>query len=243
LTVSPLPLTGKRLTANENRNPDDMKGVIFDMDGTMVNNMMIHHRAWQRKLAELGLKLTLEEVKEEIHGVNTELLERIFGDRFSPEDRIRISDEKEAEYRRIFLPELKAVAGLKPLLENIQKAGLPMSIGTAAPPDNVHFILENLQLQSYFKAVFHSGHVTKGKPDPEIFLKAAASLGLPTEECLVFEDSVTGAETAKRAGCKAIIVTTTHTPEEFRHFNHILAFIPDFRGLTTERMTSLFVDG
>ncbi len=82
-----------------------MKGIIFDMDGTMVDNMMVHHRAWQRKLAQLGLDMTLEEVMESIHGVNTEILARLFGDRFTPEDCKRIAWEKEYEYRQIFLPE------------------------------------------------------------------------------------------------------------------------------------------
>lgn len=82
------------------------RAFIFDMDGTMVDNMMVHHRAWQRKLAALGLDLTLEEVRQSIHGINEEILGRLFGDRFSPEERHRIAWEKEAEYRDIFLSEL-----------------------------------------------------------------------------------------------------------------------------------------
>lgn len=210
------------------------KGYIFDMDGTMVDNMMVHHRAWQRKLAELDLDLTIDEVKEKIHGINEEILERIFGDRFLLEDRRRISHEKEATYREIFLPELRLVPGLQDFLERAKAAGIPMAIGTAAPTENVDFVLDTLNLRPYFTGVFDAKDVSKGKPDPEIFHVAAAAMGLSTDDCLIFEDSVTGAEAARRAGAKAIIVTTTHRIEEFAHFDHILKFIKDFEGLELE---------
>ena len=207
------------------------KGIIFDLDGTMVDNMMVHHRAWQRKLAELGLPLPLEAVMEKVHGINDEILERLFGDRFSPDERRRISFEKEAAYRDIFLPELRLVPGLQQFLENARAAGIPMALGTAAPTENVDFVLDNLHLRPYFTGIFDAKAVAKGKPDPEIFELAAASMGLSIADCLVFEDSVTGAETARRAGTKAIIVTTTLTREDFAHFNHIIRFIEDFEGL------------
>lgn len=208
-----------------------IKGIIFDMDGTMIDNMMVHHRAWQRKLSDLGLDMSIEEVKEKIHGINEEILARIFGDRFSVEERRQISWEKEAAYREIFLPDLKLIDGLSHFLEKIKAADIPMAIGTAAPPENANFVLDNLELWPYFKGVFHSKSVTKGKPDPEIFEKAAASMGLAASECLIFEDSVTGAEAAKRGGAKAVIVTTTHEKEEFAHFDHIVRFIEDYERL------------
>jgi beta-phosphoglucomutase family hydrolase len=207
------------------------KGIIFDMDGTMVDNMMVHHRAWQRKLAELGLELSIDEVKEQIHGINEEILERIFADRFTPEERRKIAWEKEAAYREIFLPELQLVPGLPAFLEKAKAAGIPMAIGTAAPTENVNFVLDNLQLRPYFTAVFDAKSVTKGKPDPEIFQVAAEAMGLSTADCLIFEDSVTGAEAARRAGAKAVIVTTTHAREEFAQYDHILRFIMDYEGL------------
>ncbi|MEZ4982855.1 MAG: HAD hydrolase-like protein [Saprospiraceae bacterium] len=144
------------------------KGLIFDMDGTMVDNMMVHHRAWQKKLAELGLDMTIEEVKEKIHGINEEILERLFGDRFTKEDRKRIAWEKEAAYREIFKPELKLIPGLDVFLNKMKTENMPMAIGTAAPPENANFVIEELQLQDYFNGVFHAGSVSKGKPDRDI---------------------------------------------------------------------------
>ncbi len=208
-----------------------IQGFIFDMDGTMVDNMMTHHRAWQRKLASLGLELSLDTVKEKIHGINEEIIERLFGDRFTPAERRRIAAEKEAEYRQIFLPELKLVQGLDEFLQAAHRLGIPMGIGTAAPVENVDFVLDHLQLRPLFRSVLHAQLVHRGKPDPEVFLKVAEQLALPPQNCLVFEDSPTGAEAARRAGMPTVIIATTHQPEEFAGFDNVLQIAADFSAL------------
>ena len=214
------------LSCHHNSSPM-IRGIIFDMDGTMVDNMMVHHRAWHAQLASLGLDLSLAEVQARIHGVNTEILQRLFGDRFDAAERIRT--EKEARYRQLFSQELRLVDGLPELLDELRAARIPLAIGTAAPVENVDFVLDRLQLRGYFRSVRHAGHVRRGKPDPEIFQLAAADLGLATTECLVFEDSLTGAATARNAGCPAIILTTTHAEPEFAAFSHIQRFVADYR--------------
>jgi beta-phosphoglucomutase len=216
------------------------KGIIFDMDGTMVDNMMIHHRAWQRKLAELGLDFTLQEVMAQIHGVNDEILVRLFGERFTAAERQQIAAEKEAAYREIFLPELKLIDGLPQFLDQLQQAGVPLVIGTAAPVENMDFILDELHLRPYFRAAFHAGDVSHGKPHPEIFQKAAAALGLAASDCLVFEDSPTGIETARRAGSQAVAITSSHAAAEFAHFPHMLGCVPDYTGLAWEEGRLVF---
>jgi HAD superfamily hydrolase (TIGR01509 family) len=204
---------------------------IFDMDGTMVDNMMTHHRGWQKTLANYGLEMTLEEVIATCHGKNVEIIERLFPGRFNLEARERISYEKESGYRAIFLPELKLVPGLAALLERAQKAGIPMGIGTAAPKANVDFVLDHLNIRHYFKVIVHADDVTKGKPDPEVFFKVADGLGKAYADCLVFEDSPTGAKTALNAGMKAIILTTTHRAEEFAQIASVVKCVPDYQGL------------
>ncbi len=197
----------------------------------MVDNMMVHHRAWQRKLASLGLEMSLEDVRQSIHGINEEIIERLFGERFSPDERRRIAGEKEAEYRNIIRPELQLLPGLDAFLKTAFQLGIPMGIGTAAPPENVHFVLDELQLRPLFRTVIDAKMVSRGKPDPEVFLRVAENLGLPPEQCLVFEDSPTGAEATRRAGMPAVILSTTHTPDEFSGFDNILCIAPDFTGL------------
>lgn len=208
-----------------------VQALIFDMDGTMVDNMMAHHRAWQRKLRSLGLEMTLEEVREKIHGVNEEILLRLFGDSLDAEQRRYHAQDKEAEYRRGFKEGLQLIAGLPSFLDRLRDQGIPMGIGTAAPAENVDFVLDELGLRPYFSAVKHAGDVTKGKPDPEIFQLVAQALGVPIGDCLIFEDSPTGAEAAHRAGCPVIVMTTTHAPEEFAHLPNVLRFLSDFTEL------------
>lgn len=206
-----------------------MAAFIFDMDGTMVDNMMVHHRAWQIKLAELGLEMELEAVRQTIHGKNEEILAKLFGDRFTAEDFKRIAWEKENAYRRQFISALKLIDGLPDFLQKVQAKGIPMGVGTAAPAENVNFVLDNIYgLRNYFQTVVHAGMVTKGKPDPQVFQMVAEGMGVPIEECLIFEDSPTGVETARRAGCQVVVVTTTHSQEEFERFPNVLRFIDNY---------------
>ena len=204
------------------------KALIFDMDGTMVDNMMTHHRGWQKTLAAYGLHLTLEEVMATCHGKNVEIIERLFPGKYTLAERERISFEKESGYRAIFLSELKLVAGLPELLETALAAGIPMGIGTAAPQANVDFVLDNLGIRHYFQAVIHADDVERGKPDPEVFFKVADLLGVAYPDCLVFEDSPTGAKAALNAGMQAIILTTTHRAEEFAEIGSVVRCVADY---------------
>lgn len=205
--------------------------IIFDMDGTMVDNMMTHHRGWQKTLAFYGLDMSLEEVVATCHGKNVEIIERLFPGKYSVAEREQISQEKESWYRSIFLPELKLIDGLREFLENTHQRGIPMGIGTAAPKANVDFVLDHLNIRHFFQAVMDGDDVEKGKPDPEVFFKVADRLGVPYADCLVFEDSPTGAKTALNAGMKAIILTTTHRAEEFAGIPSVLRCVPDFTGM------------
>jgi HAD superfamily hydrolase (TIGR01509 family) len=204
------------------------QALIFDMDGTMVDNMMTHHRGWQKTLKQYGLDFSLEEVMSQCHGKNVEIIERLFPGKYTVDERERISFEKESGYRGIFLPELKLVNGLPEILEMARKSGIPMGIGTAAPKANVDFVLDNLDIRHYFQAIVHAEDVDKGKPDPGVFFKVADLLGIAYGDCLVFEDSPTGAKTAFNAGMKAIILTTTHQEYEFEGIASVIRCVPDY---------------
>jgi HAD superfamily hydrolase (TIGR01509 family) len=207
-------------------------GFIFDMDGTMVDNMMVHHRAWQLKLQELGLHFSLERVRLEIHGKNEEIFMRLFGNSLTPEQRIQYAWEKEALYRQVFAKNLQLISGLPTFLETCRAQNIPLSIGTAAPPENVNFVLDTLNLRSFFKGVVDASMVQRGKPDPEVFAKAAESMELTANNVVVFEDSPTGVATALRFGCPVVVVTTTHTEAEFLKYPNILKFIQHFNDIT-----------
>lgn len=216
-----------------------IKGVIFDLDGTMVDNMLAHHIIWQKVLGDLGLKLTIGEVKKKVYGVNEEILERLFDDRFSLIERQQISAKKELEYRKSFLPKLKLIAGLSEFLKSLKTHNIPMGIGSAAPPENVDFVLDHLKIRHYFKSIRHAQNIEKGKPHPEIFLKVSEDLGSLPQHCLVFEDSPTGIETARRARCPAMAITTTHQKEEFDIFPNVIHCMPDFKQFTIKHFLAL----
>lgn len=213
--------------------------MIFDLDGTMIDNMMVHHKAWQDKLAELGIEMTLNEVHQRIHGVNVELLEREFPGQFTLEERIQISKEKEETYRHIYAPDLELVDGLPELLHNLKASNILMGIGSAAPPENVDFVLNTLDLWHYFDSVRHSGDVEHGKPNPQVYEMLLAELDTDPADCLIFEDTPTGALAAARAGCKVIVVTTSHKPVEFSEIPNIVKFISDFTEISLNSMANL----
>ncbi len=209
-----------------------VSGLIFDMDGTMVDNMRVHELAWQEMLESVGIEMSLQEIREKVHGVNVEILVRLFGDRFTPADREQLSNQKEENYRRIFKDRLRLMPGLQEFLNAALDAQIPLALASAAPPENVDFILDNLQIRHLFDSVLHSQDVHRGKPDPEVFLKTAEKIDVPIERCIIFEDSLVGIEAAKRAGARAVVVTTSHQVEDFAHFDHILKFIDDFTELS-----------
>lgn len=204
------------------------KALIFDMDGTMIDNMMVHHRAWQQQLAIEGFSYSLAEIIEHFHGKNLEIIERIFGEKYTAEERLRFSNDKENKYREIYRPDLKLVDGLHELLATAYENDIPMGIGTAAQYANVDMVLDALNIRNYFSAIVADVDVEKGKPDPEVFLTVASKLNVKPEHCLVFEDSPVGAKTAENAGMKAIMITTTHKEHEFSNYKSILKCVSNY---------------
>ena len=189
-----------------------MKAFIFDLNGTMINDMPYHTKAWQYLLNnKLGGNFTWEEIKPQMYGKNAEVLVRIFGpDRFTMDEMNRLSFEKEKKYQQEYLSNLKLLPGLDDFLNNAYKKGIPMAIGSAAIPFNIDFVLDNLNIRHYFKAIVSADDVELSKPHPETFLKAAQLLGAAIEDCLVFEDVPKGAEAAANAGMKAVVILAAH---------------------------------
>ena len=207
-----------------------MQALIFDLNGTMINDMDYHTRGWLYLLNNvLGGQFTWDEVKPQMYGKNQEVLVRLFGaGKFTEEEMDQLSFEKEKRYQQEFYPELRLLPGLYDFLEKAYQLGIPMAIGSAAIPFNIDFVLANLGIRHYFKAIVSADDVLLSKPNPETFLKAAAILNIATEQCLVFEDVPKGVESAQNAGMPAIVLTTTHQPSEFSTLQNVLHYAPDF---------------
>ena len=111
-----------------------------------------------------------------------------------------------------------------------------MGVGSAAPPENVDFVMDNLGIRHYFQSIKHSKDVTKGKPDPEIYHTVAAEMGMETKDMLIFEDSPVGAESARRADSQLVVVLTTHKEEEFHHLPNVLSYVKDFKAMDAKSL-------
>jgi beta-phosphoglucomutase len=189
--------------------------VIFDLDGTLMDNNSFHLKAWQEFYKKRNRTLTEEEYKKEFNGkTNVDVLAHVFAETLSTEDNDRYTNEKEDLYRKIYQPHIKPVKGLLNFLQQLHDSGMPMAIATSGIKVNIDYMFQHVPIQHYFKEVIYSKDIKKGKPDPEIYFVTAKKLGVAPENCVVFEDSVAGIRSAKAAGMKVVAVATTHTPEE-----------------------------
>ncbi len=215
------------------------KAFIFDLNGTMIDDMEYHTIAWNAILNEdLKAGLSKEQVRKEMYGKNEELLVRVFGDgHFTPEEVDAISMKKEKSYQKAFLPELRLIGGLPEFLEKARAHGIRMGIGTAAIPFNIDFVLDNLLIRHFFGAIVSADDVKISKPHPETFLRAAELLGIAATDCVVFEDAPKGVEAALRAGMKCVVLTTMHGPEEFNSFSNIIACVADYTDPVLDQLT------
>lgn len=206
------------------------KAFIFDLNGTMIDDMEYHSRAWYDILNnELHADLSREEVKGQMYGKNSELLIRVFGpDRFTQEQMDELSMEKEKRYQEAYLPHLALIPGLHEFLDNAGKQHIGIAIGSAAITFNIDFVVDNLNIRHYFKALVSADDVHTSKPDPETFLKAASALNTEPNLCIVFEDNPKGVESALNAGMSCVVITTMHKEQDFSMYSNVLAFIEDY---------------
>lgn len=211
---------------------------IFDLNGTMIDDMEFHSTAWFDILNnELKAGLSREQVERQMYGKNEELLVRVFGEgRFTSEEMASIARKKELSYQKAFRPHLQLIAGLPAFLEKAARHHIPMGIGSAAIPFNIDFVLDNLAIRHYFGVIVSADDVRISKPDPETFLRAAAGLGVPPDASIVFEDAPKGVEAAQSAGMKCIVLTTMHGKEEFLACPNVLGYIADYTDPLLERL-------
>lgn len=211
-----------------NNSPVKYKAFLFDMNGTMIDDMQYHIQAWHKILNELGAGISMERMKEECYGKNDELLERIFPNRFSAAEKKEMSWEKERQYQESFRPHLKLLDGLPEVLAKAKEDGIKMAIGSAAIMFNIDFVVDELHIRKYFDALISADEVRVSKPDPETFLVCAEKLGITPKDCLVFEDSPKGAEAAARAGMDCAVITSLHEKEDFEGLSNIVRFMKDY---------------
>lgn len=191
-----------------------MIAFIFDMDGVIVDSNPFHKIALKQFCKKYGHELSEMQLREKIYGrPNKDWIPNVFG---KIEEKLmrEYEAEKEGLFRELYKDDIKPLEGLVDFLKHLDKYNLSRAIATSAPRPNVDFTLAKTGTEKYFPVILDESFVSKGKPDPEIYLKAAAALKYPPEKCIVFEDSLSGVRAGKDAGCKVVGITTTHTREE-----------------------------
>ncbi len=188
----------------------NIKAAIFDLDGTLIDNNAVHLKSWLQYLKTMGRVVTEEEYRTHFNGrTNKDVLEYIFKKEMTKEEALPYTLEKEAVYREMYKHDILPVEGLLDLLHAFEKFGVPMAIATSGIQPNIDFMFDHIDIQQYFPIVINSSHISRGKPDPEIYIKASQALGVDPANCLVFEDAIVGIRSAKAAGMKVVAITTT----------------------------------
>ncbi len=211
--------------------------VIFDMDGVLVDNFAWHLLAWETFCKRHKKYISADEFRDHVFGGNNpDHLRYIFGNDLSNELITRYSLEKEDIYRGLYAGKVTPVKGLIPFIKDLKKRKVPLAIATSAERSNVDFVLSAIGCTGFFDVIADASMISKGKPDPEVFLKAAALSGTNPEKCVVFEDSLKGIEAGLRARMKVVGVATTHYYAELTEAHRVIA---DFTEITPDDLMLL----
>ena len=216
-----------------------LKGLLFDMDGTLVDNLAYHFAAFDAYAKREGFTL-LEPMSLKFNGMHSDaIFTKILSEDVVAEYGLdRLHREKEEVYREMYRPHIEPIAGLMELLNEAKKAGVKCAIGSSGCRENVEMIIEALGIADLIDGSISGSDVTHGKPHPEIFTKAHELLGLKAEECVVVEDAVNGILAGVAAGCKCIAVTTTSSAETLAEAGASMCFT-DYSTVTIDKIKEL----
>ncbi|MBI3051470.1 HAD family phosphatase [Candidatus Woesearchaeota archaeon] len=215
-----------------------IKAVIFDLDGVLIQSQELHRLAWNKELERFGLSFTKEEFQHYFGLRGQEIVRKKFtiSGKQAPEDIPTMIFQKNAYFRQIAENSLEPLPGAKELLQNLKRQNYKTALGTSAPRENVEFFMKKTGLGKYLDGYACADDVSKGKPEPEVFLKAAEKIGAKPAECVVIEDARHGIQAAKKAGMKCIAVATTHPAEDLKQADIIEK---DMSTITVEKIRGL----
>lgn len=213
------------------------RAFIFDMDGTIVDNMSFHTASWITFFQRRGKEIDADEFFRTTAGrQGGEIIRSHMGDHLLDDEVLALNLEKESVYRELYEPHRKTVSGFDGLIAQAKLHQVALAVATAAPNANITFTLDGLDLRKHFDTVVGAADVARGKPHPDVFLLAAERCGVAPEHCIVFEDAPLGVEAARRAGMKAVVLTTTLPAEAFAEFDNVIHIASDFSQLTMEEL-------
>lgn len=201
-------------------------GVLWDLDGVLIESSQQHLDSWISVLPRFGLTMS-REVHEQTFGMNNrEILTIMLGELPEADLLRRISSAKESAFREIIKGTVEPLVGAVELLEKLYSVKVRQAIASSAPEENIHVVVEELKIGGYFQALV-SGQDLPAKPNPAVYLEAARQIELGPEACVVVEDAVVGVRGAKKAGMRAVGVTTTHAAEALRDADLVVVSLLD----------------
>ncbi len=207
---------------------DGKLGVIFDLDGVLVDTGWAHRQAWFDLAAKEGLEISDEFFQQTFGMQNAAILPMLRPD-ISPQELERLSDWKEQHYRDLMKEHLELAPGAEDLLRDLKRHGFRLAIGSSAPPENLNLFWDRLGLADWFDARVTKEEIARSKPAPETFLKAAEKLGLAPACCAVVEDAVPGVQAARAAGMPVVAVTTTRQREDLAQADRVVDSLSDLK--------------
>ena len=212
-----------------------LKAIIFDLDGTLVDSLPYHHESWRIFFKKNNIEENdFDEIYKNYKGGGTlELMTSVFGDIYTKDELEKMSDDKEVIFRDIYRSKIFPINGLRKFLDSLKKNNISLSIGSNAIRKNVLMTIKELGITNYFSSIICGDEVSKGKPDPEMYIKTLSNLKVNKNECIIFEDSIEGVTAAKNANIKAIGVTSSQSSE-------ILKSVGAFK--TIEDYTKISID-
>jgi HAD superfamily hydrolase (TIGR01509 family) len=229
------------LPTSRDTGPAPPDAVIFDMDGVLVDSNPFHLAKWSEFLRERGIAFDAAKLPDQILGQrNDAALRFFFGLNLTREERRALSEEIEGRFRTAFKPHARPLPGLLALIQECRAAGIVMAVASSAMKKNVDFVAEALGLAPYFKVLLNGDQVSRAKPDPEIYLRAAEMLNVEPARAVAFEDSPVGIEAVVRAGMKCVAIASTFPFKSLRNESRPDFVVRSFEELNLEKLRGLF---
>ena len=189
--------------------------VIFDMDGVLVDTFEAHFESWNVVARVEGAEMTRQQFAKTFGRTSREIITMLWPEKADDAAAIRnFDDRKEEAFRAIIAEEFPAMPGVSELLSSLAAAGIPMAVGSSGPSPNIAMVVEKLEATEIFSVLVTADDVTRGKPDPQVFLLAAERLGIAPARCIVVEDAQAGVMAARAAGMRCVGITSTGRTRE-----------------------------
>jgi beta-phosphoglucomutase family hydrolase len=191
----------------------EVRGVLWDMDGVLVDTGQAHFESWRQVLGELGLPFSRLDFERTFGMNNSGFLTLLLDEEPSQIEMQAIGNRKERLFRQLVKGNARLLPGVLDWLGRLRQLGARQAIASSAPPENIDVLVNELGLRGYFQAIV-SGANLPGKPNPDVFLEAARRIGAPPGACVVVEDAIAGVQAARNAGMRCIAVTTTNSADK-----------------------------